>query len=184
MRIVLGTLAVLLLVAVAFIHLGIYNVAATDHHSPVVQWVMEQTRIQSIRAHARGIEAPPGLDDPKRVLAGADHFAAHCAVCHGAPGVPKGDIAEGLYPAPPNLAEAPARYTPGELFWILKNGIKMTGMPSWSDHSDDELWSAVAFIEKLPGMSEEDYAKLVMENMMSGGHHHHHGGDQPQPEQH
>ena len=174
MRCILATLAVLLLCAAACLWSGLFDVAATDHHSAPVHWVMEQARIRSIRAHASGIQAPPGLDDPQKILAGADHFAAHCAICHGAPGVPKGDIAQGLYPQPPNLAEAAARYSPGELFWIVKNGIKMTGMPAWSDHSDEELWSAVAFIEKLPGMSEEDYAKLVMANMMNGGGHHHH----------
>jgi mono/diheme cytochrome c family protein len=174
MRSVIAILAVLLLGATGYIYLGLFDVAATDHHSAPVHWVMEQARIRSIRAHAAGIEAPPGLDTPQEVLAGADHFAAHCAVCHGAPGVPKGDIALGLYPEPPDLAKAAAIYSPGELFWILKHGIKMTGMPSWSDHSDDELWAAVAFIEKLPGMSEADYAQLVMANMTNGGHHHHH----------
>jgi hypothetical protein len=48
----------------------------------------------------------------------------------------------------------------------------MTGMPAWSDHSDGELWATVAFVEKLPGMSEQDYAKLVMASMAHGGHHH------------
>jgi mono/diheme cytochrome c family protein len=173
MRCIVKGLAALLLGAAAFIYFGWFNVAATDHHLASVHWVMEQARIRSIKRHAAGIEAPAGLDDPKEVLAGADHFAAHCAVCHGAPGVPKGDIALGLYPEPPNLAEAPARYSPGELFWIIDHGIKMSGMPAWNDHSDEELWAAVAFIEKLPGMSEADYAKLVMANMANGGHHHH-----------
>lgn len=162
-----------LLGGTACVYLGFFNVAATDRHSAPVRWVMEQARIRSIKMHAAGIQVPADLGDPQKVVMGTDHFAAHCAVCHGAPGVPKGDIARGLYPAPPDLAEAAARYTPAELFWILKNGIKMTGMPAWSDHSDDELWSAVAFIEKLPGMSEQDYAKLVMESMAAGGHHHH-----------
>jgi hypothetical protein len=67
--------------------------------------------------------------------------------------------------------------TPAELFWILKHGIKMTGMPSWGDHSDGELWATGAFIEKLPGMTEQDYARLVMEDVAHGGHH---GGDQDQ----
>jgi len=177
----LAALALLaILAAAAFIYLGLFNAAATDHHSPPIRWVMEQARIRSVKAHARGITVPAGLDDPAKVLIGTDHFAAHCAVCHGAPGVPKGDIAQGLYPAPPNLADAAARYTPAELFWILKNGIKMTGMPAWSDHSDEELWATVAFIEKLPGMTEQDYAKLIMASMMAGGHHHH-GGDQEEP---
>jgi mono/diheme cytochrome c family protein len=92
----------------------------------------------------------------------------HCAVCHGAPGVPKGDIAEGMYPQPPDLAVAAKQYSDAELFWILKHGIKMTGMPAWADHSDAELWATVAFVKKLPGMSEAAYAKFVKENAMPG----------------
>ena len=48
----------------------------------------------------------------------------------------------------------------------------MTGMPAWSDHSDEKLWAIVAFLEKLPGMSEPDYAKLVMASIAPGGHQH------------
>jgi mono/diheme cytochrome c family protein len=156
-----------------FLYSGLFNVAATDKHSPAVHWLLEQTRLRSIKTHAAGIHAPAGLDYPEKVLAGSDHFAAHCAICHGAPGVPKGDIGQGLYPEPPNLAQAAGRYSPTELFWILKNGIKMTGMPAWNDHDDEELWAVVAFLEKLPGMTEQDYAGLVMANMMKGTHHHH-----------
>ena len=55
-------------------------------------------------------------------------------------------------------------------------------MPAWNDHGDDELWATVAFLEKLPGMSEQEYSKLVMQTIMSGGGHHHHGGaDSPDP---
>jgi hypothetical protein len=81
--------------------------------------------------------------------------------------------AEGLYPKPADLARAPAHYTPAELFWIVRNGIKMTGMPAWSDHSDEELWATVAFVEKLPGMTQGEYGKLVMQSMKMGGRHQH-----------
>jgi mono/diheme cytochrome c family protein len=158
--------------ASASIYAGIYDVAATEPHWPVTTWLLETARTRSIKAHAAGIKVPPGLDDPAEVLAGVAHYAAHCAVCHGAPGVPKGEIAEGLYPPPPNLVKAAPLYSPSELFWILKHGIRMTGMPSWSDHTDDELWATVAFVKKLPGMSEEQYAKLLMASMAQGGHHH------------
>ena len=77
-------------------------------------------------------------------------------------------------------AKAARRYSPGELFWIVKNGIKMSGMPAWSDHSDDELWGTVAFIEKLPAMSEADYAKLVMASLNQAGRHNHGGGNDAQ----
>src|SRR5262249_43797000 len=154
MRTIIATLLIaalmLMLGAGAFIYAGVYDVAATSQHWPSTAWLLETARNRSIRAQAVSIAVPPGLDDPAKVLIGAEHYAAHCAVCHGAPGVPKGDIAQGLYPQPPNLARTVPLYTPSELFWTLKHGIKMTGMPAWSDHSDDELWATVGFLEKLP----------------------------------
>lgn len=158
---------------------GLYNVGATNPHWPLTHWILETARTRSIQAHAKGIAAPSGLDDPAKVVIGTEHFAAHCAICHGAPGVPPGDIAHGLYPLPPDLTGIARTYTPAELFWILKNGIKSTGMPSWNDHGDDELWATVAFLEKLPRMSEDDYGKLVMQTITSGGHHRHGGTDEP-----
>jgi mono/diheme cytochrome c family protein len=142
----------------------------------VTTWLLETARTRSIEAHSAGIQVPPGLDDPAKVLIGVDHYAAHCAVCHGAPGVPRGDIARGLYPPPPDLAKAAPFYSAG-LFWIVKHGIKMTGMPAWSDHSDDELWTTVAFLVKLPDMSEQEYATLVTASLAHGGHHDHAAGD-------
>lgn len=179
MRTLLASLALMpALLAVgglAFLYSGLYDVAATAPDWPVTGWALETVRTRSIETHAAGIPVPPGLDDPAKLLIGTEHFAAHCAVCHGAPGVPKGDIAHGLNPQPPDLTHASDHYTPPELFWILKHGIKMTGMPSWSDHSDAELWATVAFLEKLPGMTEQDYAKLVMASMAHGSVHEHGG---------
>jgi mono/diheme cytochrome c family protein len=156
----------------ALIYTGAYDVAATHRHWPFTEWVLDTARIRSIKSHAAGPEAPPGLDDPAKLVMGVEHFAAHCAVCHGAPGVPKGDITKGLYPPSPDLAVTSTRYTEAELFWIIKHGIKMTGMPAWADHSDEELWATVAFIRKLPGMTAEEYGKLVMASMTQDGHHH------------
>ena len=163
---------VIVLGASASIYAGIYDVAATEPHWPVTTWLLETARTRSIKAHAAAIQVPPGLDDPAKVLVGVDHYAAHCAVCHGAPGVPRGEIAKGLYLLPPDLTAVAPLYTPAQHFWILKHGIKMTGMPAWSDHSDEELWATVAFIQRLPGMSEQEYTNLVMASMAHGGHHH------------
>jgi mono/diheme cytochrome c family protein len=188
MRTVIASILVAALVVLlggfAVIYAGLYDVAATEPHSPVTSWLLETARTRSIKAHAAGIHTPPGLDDPAKVIIGVEHYAAHCAVCHGAPGVPNGDIAHGLYPQPPNLSEAAKRYSPGELFWILKNGIKMSGMPAWSDHSDAELWSTVAFLKRLPGMSEQEYAGLVMASMAHGGHDHAGDHDSATPSTH
>jgi mono/diheme cytochrome c family protein len=171
------TLAMVLIGGAVFVYSGSYDIAATAPHWRITEWILETARVRSIKAHATGITAPAGLDDPARIPMGVDHFAAHCVVCHGAPGVPKGDIADGLYPPPPDLAVTAKRYSDGELFWIIKHGIKMTGMPAWADHSDEEVWATVAFLQKLPGMSEEDYARLVMASIARGGHGHPDGTD-------
>ena len=176
MRAALASLLVAVLVVVlgagAVFYTGVYDVAATTPHWPVARTILETARLHSIKAHAAGIAVPPGLGDPAKVLIGVEHYAAHCAVRHGAPGVPRGDIGRGLYPPPPDLAKAASRFSPAELFWILKHGIKMTGMPAWSDHTDEELWATVAFLNKLPGINEQEYASLVMASMAHGDHHH------------
>jgi mono/diheme cytochrome c family protein len=176
MRAALASLLIAVLVVVlgagALIYAGVYDVAATTPHWFAARTILEMARLRSIKAHAAGIAVPSGLDDPAKVLIGVAHYAAHCAVCHGAPGVPRGDIGRGLYPPPPDLAKTTPLYSPAELFWILKHGIKMTGMPAWSDHSDEELWGTVAFLKKLPGMSEQEYARLVVSSLAHGGSHH------------
>ena len=168
-----ATCTVLVVAALAFVYSGAYDVGATTPHWYATEWLLDTARVRSIQRHAAGLKPPPDFQSDANLLMGVDHFAAHCAVCHGAPGVPKGDIAKGLYPAAPNLAEAAPHYRPNELFWILKHGIKMTGMPAWSDHSDAELWATVAFLEKLPTLTEQDYGKLIMENMHRGSGHQH-----------
>jgi mono/diheme cytochrome c family protein len=185
MRRVIATIAVVIvlvvLAGIAFVYSGAYYVGADQPHWSMTSWLLNEARNRSIRARASGMAVPTGLDDPVRIIAGVAHFAEHCVVCHGAPGVERGDIAEGLYPRPPNLADAARFYTPAELFWIVKHGIRMTGMPAWGDHSDDELWATIAFVETLPGMSEEDYAKLVAASRAQGGHQHDGQQATPQP---
>jgi mono/diheme cytochrome c family protein len=187
-RTVLATLVIsagaVVIAGALFIYGGLFNVAASDRHWPAVAWLMETARIRSIKAHAARIAAPPGLDDPAKLLIGTEHYASHCALCHGAPGVPKGDIAQGMYPSPPELAGAARRYSDAELFWILKHGIKMTGMPAWSDHNDAELWATVAFLKKLgAGMTEQEYGELVKATMLHGTMQHGGAGAPIAPEQ-
>jgi hypothetical protein len=103
MRRIIGAILIAVLVALlgglGFVYSGHYDIAATEPHWPVTRWVLDTPRTRSIKVHAAGIEAPPRLYDPAKLLIGIDHFAAHCAVCHGAPGVPKGDIAQGALSA-------------------------------------------------------------------------------------
>ena len=82
-----------------------------------------------------------------------------CANCHGAPGVNWAKFSEGLHPDPPDLKEVVGELSPAQLFWVIRNGINMTGMPSFAQAgaNDDEIWSMVAFLKKLPTVSEADY---------------------------
>jgi mono/diheme cytochrome c family protein len=174
MKTVAATIAAVLVVeifgAAAFIYSGIFNVAATDPHWPLTHALIETARVRSIKMHAAGITPPDNLADHKRVVAGTSHFAGGCAMCHSAPGVEPGESAKAMYPSPPVLTNAAKQWSPGELFWIVRNGIKMTGMPAASDHGDDEIWHIVAFLQRLPGMTAHDYGNLIKESMEAGGH--------------
>lgn len=185
MKNIVSSIAFLVLVVLVggagFIYSGIYNVAATEPHWPGTRWLIETARVRSIKAHASGIVVPADLSTQARIVAGTSHFSDHCVGCHAGPGVEADDMAEGMYPKPPVLTHAAEQYTPAELFWILKNGIKMTAMPSWGDHSDDDLWNTVAFVEKLPGMTHEEYETLIAAAEAAGGHHMHGAGEMSMP---
>jgi mono/diheme cytochrome c family protein len=113
----------------------------------------------SILRHA-DVNSPVDLENADIVHAGARAFAARgCANCHGAPGVNWQKFSEGLQPDPPDLKDVVKEREPKELFWVVKNGIKMTAMPSFGaiGAEDNEIWSIVAFIRKLPTVSETDF---------------------------
>jgi mono/diheme cytochrome c family protein len=161
---VLGGLCLVLVVAVAvYVIGGWYDVAANKPHWDATLKLLDLVRERSIEVHSGGISAPRP-DDPKLVEDGAQIFNEVCRTCHGAPGVPSAVFARGLYPAPANLVsnEFQQEFKSGEVFWVVKNGLKMTGMPAFdSTFEDGELWSVVAFLKRQPGMSPEAYKTLT-----------------------
>ncbi|MGH7033914.1 MAG: c-type cytochrome, partial [Stellaceae bacterium] len=103
---------------------------------------------------------PMSLDDPAVIQAGARAFDQRgCTQCHGGPGVDWAKFSEGLRPDPPDLKEVANGTDPAAIFWVVKNGINMTGMPSFArvGADDKELWSIAAFVKKLPIVSEADF---------------------------
>ena len=164
MRAMRVAVAVVLLIgggAALFVYRGIYDVAASKPHSPLVEWVLSTAMERSVRARAGAIRPPP-LDQPERVKRGARSYAEMCAGCHAAPGVQRSSVGRGLMPEPPELAREAAAWSPGEAFWITKHGIRMTGMPAFgATHTEEEIWDLVAFVERLPGFSEREYAELT-----------------------
>jgi mono/diheme cytochrome c family protein len=159
----IGVLAIAAVIGAGVFFLGgFYNVAATVEDHPVVKWALAQTRTASIARHAT-ISVPAGFNDQAKVQAGARKFAEHgCANCHGAPGVKWAKFSEGLHPDPPDLKEAVTQLSPAELFWVVKNGVNMTGMPGFAaaGATDDDIWAIVAFLTKLPSVSEADYKAM------------------------
>ena len=156
----IGFLAIVAAIAAAaFFFGGFYTVAASAEDPALVKWALINVRMASISRHAT--DAPPiPLDDPANIQAGAKAFATRgCTNCHGGPGVAWAKFSEGLQPDPPDLKDVVKDRRPPELFWVIKNGINMTGMPSFEkiEVPDREIWTIVAFIKKLPTVSEADY---------------------------
>jgi mono/diheme cytochrome c family protein len=174
---VLWLATIVFIACVAVMFSGLINVAATNPHNPVTAFILSTTMENSVRAHARGITAPP-LDDPEMVREGFRHYREMCVGCHLAPGIDATEISEGLMPRPPKLREEVEEWTPEELFWVTKNGVKMTGMPAWGPtHSDAKIWAIVAFLEKLPHMTTEQYQEMDRTAGAGENDEHHHAAD-------
>ena len=165
-------------VGLIYIYAGAYNVAATDPHAQVVYWTLSTTQVQSVRSHAESLEEPLPSDSAALRM-GFHHFEEMCVTCHGAPGVSPSEIGKGLNPEPPELSEMVERYSPGELYWIVKNGLKMTGMPAFGPtHSEEELRAIVAFLQRLPELTPEEYQAMSTAGESGSSGHGQAGGQQ------
>lgn len=168
---ILLTLLAAAAIAAGLIHGGgLSNFAADEPHAEMINGVIAFTRERFIAARSEDLEVPD-LDDPQKIADGAAHYVPMCAGCHLGPGTQDTEIRQGLYPQPPNLAQ-PAGHAGGHdhsnlevsarrQFWIIKHGIKMTGMPAWgATHDDEAIWGLVAFLQKLPEMSAQEFAAV------------------------
>ena len=159
-----GSVLLVAAAAVLFIRSGSYNVAANVPHWSTTYIVLEQVRERSIMNHGKGIEVP-ALDGPDMLKAGVQFYHEACRLCHGAPGYPSAPFALGLYPSPPYFpsGHSQRKRTDGETFWVVKNGIKMTGMPAFgAGYEDGELWGTVIAFKRLPGMSRDQYDAIAV----------------------
>lgn len=174
---VLATLVIGVLAGTAMVYAGMINVSADTPHNQFVYRMINTAREQSIKRHVRDVAVPANLADSERVRRGAGNYAAMCVECHLAPGKTESEIRMGLYPQPPDLAR------PGEAsadraarrFWVIKHGIKASGMPAWSKGGieDAAIWDLVAFLQRMPALSPTQYLALVesSEGHSHAGHH-------------
>ena len=140
---------------------GIIPINATSGHWPITRWFLQFTMQRSVATHSFAIKSPP-LDEPWLVLKGAGHYEIGCRPCHGSPELHHPRIAQHMLPPPPYLAQTISKWEREELFYIVKHGLKFTGMPAWpSQQRDDEVWAMVAFLEAFPKLDAEHYRKLV-----------------------
>ncbi|WP_404381346.1 c-type cytochrome [Caenispirillum salinarum] len=165
---VIATLLVLVVIAAIIMFTGVYNVAATDKHTGLVNWVLATTRVNSVRTRAEDIPVPGDLASPDRIAAGAGAYDKMCVACHGAPGVDAMGFADHMMPKPPEMGHVAEFWAPASIYWILDNGFKMTGMPAWGPIEEaEELWDITAFVEAYPDIDAARYQELIAR---AGGH--------------
>lgn len=168
----------------AFLYSGLYPMGADVPHSRLTYWSLETLRERSI-ARSIGDLQVPSLDDPNQLLSGGADYNEMCTGCHLKPGAKNSEMTLGLYPQPPNLANPERVQTTGvptlaaaREFWIIKHGIKASGMAAFGKtHDDARIWAMVAFLQKLPTLTPSQYQILTARNGDEpDGHHHDDGG--------
>jgi len=142
---------------------GVVPIKASSGHWWITARLLDFSKVRSVATHSLTIKAPPlDLGDPSLVLRGAGHYETGCAPCHGAPGTAVPPVMAAMTPPPPELPDHVSRWKPEQLFYIVKHGIKFTGMPAWPiQERDDEVWAMVAFLRRLPGMDAATYRALI-----------------------
>jgi len=166
---VFGLLAVVTLGGLLLVYSGAFNVAATEEHAAFTRWVLDTTMQRSVEHRAPDVRRAEDVT-PAMLAAGASAYRSMCQHCHAGPGAEREDWADGMRPRPPHLVETAADWKRNEVFWLVKHGVKMSGMPAFGPtHDDEALWGIAAFVKQLPAMTPERYAALSGGSGASGG---------------
>ena len=175
MKVLVGILFGWLLIAIGlavFVWSGVYNVAASVPPGKLETKIATFALNQSVHRRAP-IAMNPFSRTPEVLRAGLTHYRENCVDCHGAPGVDVSEFGEGLNPAAPDLTLPRVQERPdGELFWIVSNGLRTTGMPAFGPtHKPDEIWKIVAFLRHLPEIAPEEQKTLKSATEETERHH-------------
>ncbi len=147
----------------AVIEAGAFDARASTPHDIITAWSTHTTMIHSMKRSARDVH-PPAAFTATETVAGLRIYERECLECHGGPGVARAKWVRGMNPSPPFLMDASRRWSKGQLFWVIKNGVKMTGMPAWGlTESDGRIWDLVAFLEAMPEMKPADFQRLQVQ---------------------
>lgn len=167
---------------IAFLYSGLYPMGADVPHNRLTYWALETLRENSLDRASRAIVLPD-LSSPDLILTGGADYHEMCAACHLKPGKADSDMSTGLYPRPPNLTIPPFLHAVNsdseralrlarKQFWVIKHGIKATGMPAWGKtHDDQRIWAMVAFLQQLPRLDSAQYQILTARGESREMHH-------------
>jgi mono/diheme cytochrome c family protein len=142
----------------AFVYSGVYDISAVDQHTKPVYWLIEATMRRAVAVRAKD-QPIPDLSGEETIARGFSSYLRNCEQCHGGPGVSPQPAALGMMPVPAYLVPVGREWSAAEVHWVVKNGIKATGMPAWKHRmSDDEIWQVVAFVKnRLPYLTAAQY---------------------------
>ncbi len=163
---------------------GIINMTASQKPGPI-------DKMGAMMAERALVWRAPDEEMPLTAdgAAAFDHFASACVQCHGAPDAAPAKWAEFMLPKPPELSAEAEEYTDGELFYIIKHGIRMTGMPAFGDaHQDKDVWNMVALLRHINDLTAEQTARLREavdrhDHRHTGATHESDSAQQPPPEE-
>lgn len=156
-----GIAGAALLAGAAAIAAGIYDISASGQHLRPIYLLLDYALKRSVARRAADIPVPD-LGRVALIERGLALYDQHCVQCHGAPGIAPAPFALALRPAPANLAHTARSWPPAEVYWTVRHGVRMTGMPAWEYRlADGDLWAVVAFVMRLPDLAPADYPALL-----------------------
>jgi mono/diheme cytochrome c family protein len=172
-RFLLAVLAVLLVltgIGAFFVHTGRLPVAATTPPD-VVDRVAMTAKFTAVQRSGSKLQVKLP-SDAASVARGREHYVENCLPCHGAPGVKAAEFAEGMNPRPPDIDGPLQTYDDAQLFWVIKNGLRATGMPAFGvNHKDEEIAAIAAFVRRTPHLTPEERKELAAAAPHEEHHH-------------
>lgn len=147
---------------------GLVPIAASSGHWKITEWFLHWTMRNSARTYS-AVQTAEHVRDDRGLVSAAGHFRQACQVCHGAPGEPPSPVMQAATPPAPDLGKTAGQYSDRELFWIIRHGVKYTGMPAWpASGRDDEVRRMVGFVRRLGTITPQQYRNLT-EPRLAGG---------------
>ncbi len=156
--------------AVTFVWIGSRGITARAEPGFIETTVARTMRRLAIPRADRDLKNPVAVT-PEVISSGLAHYADHCAVCHANDGSGNTQMGRGLYPKPPDMRQSATQsLTDGELFYIIENGVRLTGMPAWSTgtpEGEEATWHLVHLIRQLPGLTPSQIDQMKALNPRS-----------------